>query len=115
MGCPSGLRYFPAKEAAPKKVRKFESFTHRHFSRSIMYTEKVTFDKTGLYGCGPIGHDDVYTVAEFKSFCKDGAFIDYDGFGCPVKDKLADPSIDIKPSKLHEIPDDATHIVWYNR
>lgn len=42
-------------------------------------------------------------------------FIDYDGFGHPVKDRKCDPDIYIKPSKRHEIPEDATHIVWYNR
>ena len=80
-----------------------------------MYSEKVKFTKTGQYGCGPIGEDDVYTVEEFKELAKDGAFIDYDGHGYPVKDKLADRSIMIRPSKVKNIPSDATHIVWYNR
>ena len=80
-----------------------------------MYNDPVKFSVTGKYGCGPVDEDDVYTVKEFKEFCKDGAFIDYDGFGYPVKDKMADPSIWIKPSKLGMIPEDATHIVWYNR
>ncbi len=80
-----------------------------------MYTIPVIFTITGKYGCGPDNEDDVYTIKEFKLFCKNGRFIDYDGFGYPVKDKLADESIDIKPSKLKLIPDDATHIIWYNR
>jgi len=81
----------------------------------MAYTRKVTFTKTGLYGCGLYDEDDVYTVEEFKEFCGAGAFIDYDGFGHPVKDGFADACINIKPSRLSAIPEDATHIVWYNR
>ena len=80
-----------------------------------MYTEKVQFTSTGNYGCGPKGEDDVYTIEEFKGLCECKAFIDYDGFGYPVKDNKADEEIVIKPSKLNRIPKDATHIVWYNR
>lgn len=79
------------------------------------YTKPVKFTKTGQYGCGPANEDDVYTVAEFRERCKSCMFIDYDGFGYPVKDKLADKTIVIKPSKLRAIPKDATHVVWYNR
>lgn len=79
------------------------------------YEDPVKFTKTGQYGCGPAKEDDVYTVAEFHRFVQDGSFIDYDGHGYPVKDKRADKSIVIKPSKLYRIPEDATHIVWYNK
>lgn len=81
----------------------------------MAYTKKVNFSVTGKYGCGPEGEDDVYTIDEFKEMCELGAFIDYDGFGNPVKDRLADVEIWIKPSQLNKIPADATHIVWYNR
>ena len=80
-----------------------------------MYIEEVKFTSTGNYGCGPADEDDVYTIEEFKEYCDTGAFIDYDGFGYPVKDKLSDPSIFIKPSRLDLIPKDATHIIWFNR
>jgi hypothetical protein len=79
------------------------------------YIEPVTFSTTGNYGCGPKNEDDVYTVEEFKEIVELGAFIDYDGYGHPVKNKLADISIIIKPSNLSLIPSDATHIIWYNR
>lgn len=81
----------------------------------MKYVEAVIFTKTGQQGCGPAKEDDVYTIEEFKEYCECEAFIDYDGYGHPVKDKLADNSIIIVPSKLNEIPIDATHIVWYNR
>ena len=79
------------------------------------YTEDVKFSVTGKYGCGPSDEDDVYTVEEFLEFVRDNCFIDDDGYGHPVKDKKADDSIDIWPSRVDEIPEDATHIVWYNR
>lgn len=78
------------------------------------YTEKVIFTETDQYGCGP--DDDVYTIKEFRANVASNAFIDYDGHGYPVKDSLADPSIMIIPSTFEEeLPNDATHIVWYNR
>lgn len=80
-----------------------------------IYNEPVTFSVTNQYGCGLDGEDDVYTVDEFRALCKSGMFIDYDGHGYPVKDRLAAKDLFITPSKLHEIPGDATHIVWYNR
>jgi len=81
----------------------------------MAYTREVKFSKTGQYGCGPDDEDDVYTVEEFKQYCESKAFIDYDGFGYPVKDRKADESIHIKPSTLEDIPEDATHIIWFNR
>lgn len=81
----------------------------------MAYTEPVKFTVTGKYGCGPEGDDDVYTVDEFREFVSTGAFIDYDGYGHPVKDGKCDPKIDIRPSRVSDIPADATHVVWYNR
>jgi len=81
----------------------------------MSYSKPIKFSSTNNYGCGPEDEDDVYTIEEFKEHVKAGSFIDYDGFGEPVKDGLADPSIWIKPSKIKEIPKDATHIVWFNR
>lgn len=79
------------------------------------YTDPVNFTATNRYGCGPSDEDDVYTVEEFRERVHSGAFIDYDGFGEPVKDGKADPDINIYPSQLKSIPADAMHIVWYNR
>lgn len=81
----------------------------------MAYTQKVKFSSTNNYGCGPKGEDDVYTIKEFKACCKSSAFIDYDGIGYPVKDGLRDTSIVIRPSRLKDIPADATHIVWCNK
>jgi hypothetical protein len=81
----------------------------------MAYTRVVKFSVTGTYGCSPKGEDDVYTIEEFKQCCACKAFIDYNGWGYPVKDKMADENIIILPSKLEQIPVDATHIVWYNK
>lgn len=58
---------------------------------------------------------DLLTMQEFFSMCAAGALIDYDGFGNPVKDGMADSNIEIKPSRPQDIPEDATHIWWFNR
>lgn len=80
------------------------------------YTRDVKFSCTDKYGCGPKGEDDVYTIEGFLDNVRVRAFINYDGFGYPVKDGKCDPSICIKPSTAENtIPKDATHIVWYNR
>lgn len=68
------------------------------------------------------GHvGDLMTVKEFKAACADGLFIDYDGMGDMVKDgKIVVAHIDaaypwIQPSTADTIPDEITHILWYNR
>lgn len=60
--------------------------------------------------------DDVYTIEQFKGICKDGGFIDYDGFGVyAYEDKKSD--INIYPSDVQKgnVRNDFTHVVWYNR
>lgn len=60
--------------------------------------------------------DCVLTLLEFEEDCKFGLFIDYDGFGHPMKDGFIDQKIWVRPSdRSTSIPEDATHIVWYNR
>jgi len=78
------------------------------------YTEPVTFEETNKYGNIQYG-DDVYTVDEFKKIVALGGFTDYDGHGYAVKNNKADMTTVISPSKIHLLPDDATHIVWFNR
>lgn len=63
----------------------------------------------------PNRKDHIMTWESFFECCKDGMFIDYDGFGHPMKDGLIDPNVIIKPSTRNSMPTDATHIVWYNK
>lgn len=58
---------------------------------------------------------DVMTVEDFRESVRDGMFIDYDGFGHPVRDGKMDGSFMVRPSSVVSIPADATHIIWYNR
>jgi hypothetical protein len=57
---------------------------------------------------------DLMTVEEFRENVKSGMFIDYDGYGYPVKDNLC-AHLQIYPSELYLLPKDATHIHWFNR
>ena len=54
-------------------------------------------------------------IDEWIDNCKCGAFIDYDGFGHPVKENKMDGSLIVIPSEYELVPKDATHIMWYNR
>jgi hypothetical protein len=77
------------------------------------YTRPIKFSSTNNYGC--TDGSDVYTVEEFRGACRSGGFMDYDGFGYPVKDNMINITISVNPSQVHLIPEDATHIVWYNK
>lgn len=59
--------------------------------------------------------DHVYTVKEFRRSVAAGCLIDYDGYGHPVVEGMANPDIDITPSCAADIPKEATHILWLNR
>ena len=63
----------------------------------------------------PEDYGDVMTLKEFITSCVCGAFIDYDGFGHPMKDGKYDGEIEIKPSAIGNIPEGTTHMIWYNR
>ena len=67
------------------------------------------------YDAEPRGHSIIMTIDDFKDKVENMVFCDYDGLGYPMKDGKMCNSIIIRPSRLFEIPDDATHIAWYNR
>ena len=71
-------------------------------------------------------YGDLMTVTEFSHCVETGLFIDYDGDGVAVIQvdgvtKLDCPNTPgerdyrISPSTISNIPEDATHIVWFNR
>ena len=60
-------------------------------------------------------YGDLIPKKSFISSCKSHGFIDYDGHGYPVKGKKMNSQITIYPSRVSEIPEDATHIIWFNR
>lgn len=67
---------------------------------------------------------ELMAVPRYLSAVKARALTDYDGFGYAAKDgmmadfaaSLPHSELEIKPSQgSKRIPEDATHIVWYNR
>lgn len=63
---------------------------------------------------------DVMTIEEFKGMVACGGITDYDGHGHPMKDGLEDHGWYLYPSNVDPedgdgIPEDATHIAWYNK
>ena len=77
-----------------------------------MTEQQVYINEIPSYG-------DLMTVEEFKENCECGGFTDYDGFGHPARiETLKDGKASkqrIYPSERNLIPNDATHIVWFNR
>lgn len=59
---------------------------------------------------------DVMPLSEFISACKDGLFINYDGFGRYVKDDK-ETDIEIYPSdiKHNSVRKDFDTMIWFNR
>lgn len=59
-------------------------------------------------------HGDVMTREDWLVCVKDGSFIDDDGYGYAMKDGKADPT-PLYPSGSENLPEDATHVVWFNK
>lgn len=81
--------------------------------------------KQHYYGIAIQDDDEVMTVDEFKDAVEVGMFLDNDGYGHPAKYRRPAAGLGadigkrsaqiIKPSRVDEIPENATHTVWYNR
>lgn len=113
------LRYLGQSDGVHRYVYSYDSYTlgvvEFPAPKSGVYTRPVRFISTGNYGSGPSDEDDVYTTKEFLDLCRSKSFVDYDGYGHPVKDGKSDPDIRVQPSRCDLIPSDATHVVWYNK
>lgn len=59
-------------------------------------------------------YGDLFTVLEFEEMVESGMLIDYDGYGHACKNGRRSSTI-VTPSKIKDIPEDATHVVWYNK
>ena len=61
-----------------------------------------------------MSNEDKMTVRKFKQYVRGGMLTDYDGFGVPYRydEKLKGR---VYPSTLDYIPDNCTHVVWYNK
>jgi hypothetical protein len=58
--------------------------------------------------------DDVYTLAEWRSAVAAGAFNEYDGSGCWLKDTKFMTGR-IFDDVFTTPPEGVTHVVWYNK
>ena len=93
-----------------KANRSKANWRSRSIHKRMAYEDK----RRGTYTEPLPDYGDLMTVKEFLISCKNGNFIDYDGSGHPVKNKMM-ARIDIYPSNLEAIPKDATHIMWFNK
>ncbi len=59
-------------------------------------------------------HGYLMRINEWIEECECGGFIDYDGYGDLVNNGGL-MGISIAPSRRDKMPEDATHILWYNR
>ena len=60
-------------------------------------------------------YGDLLGREEFIQDVEAGCFTDYDGYGHPVKNDLMDDTITVWPSKISLLPEDCTHIIWFNK
>jgi hypothetical protein len=67
------------------------------------------------YTENPPHYGDIMTRQEYVECVEEGLFIDYDGSGHPMRDGLMDKLTIVIPSKLSELPDDCTHVIWFNK
>lgn len=75
---------------------------------------RVKAIKTGIYTEPLPNYGDLITVKDWLQSVANNYFIDYDGSGHPVKDgKMSKQNI--YPSIADELPEDATHVMWFNR
>jgi hypothetical protein len=60
--------------------------------------------------------DQIMTIGEYLDGVKCGALTDYDGHGNPATETHIGAHVIISPSNYgKDIPQGATHIVWYNK
>ena len=61
-----------------------------------------------------INFGDLLPVDDYREMCACHSLIDYDGSGNPVRDGFVDRGWEVVPSQGN-VPEDATHILWFNR
>ena len=64
----------------------------------------------------------LFTVQEFKEMSEEGSLIDYDGHGDMVENGVVVTPREpgkfpewVLPSQANELPENVTHILWYNK
>ncbi len=77
--------------------------------------QRLGVDPIMVYKHSIPDYGDLMTVEEFREAVKIGAFTDYDGHGIAAKNGMCSRERHIYPSTVDQIPEDATHIVWFNK
>ena len=97
-------------------LKKFADFMHSINADYIMKPAPKTYTKEDVSKEQPIEEGDVYTMEQFKEYCEDGSFIDYDGWGYLSNGKV-EYDIQIVPTDIgfHTYDKCFSHVVWYNR
>lgn len=116
----TSMRWFnrPTTEEYLTRAKIFEQYlTFGTTERKTGEETTVEPDANGHYTSEPECEEgDIMTVKDYLEQVKTRVLIDYDGSGYPMKDGLIDRSITLVPSQGDDnIPDDATHVIWYNR
>lgn len=86
----------------------------KHRIMGAEYIKLPPLRKLKMYQDELPSYGDLMTVEKFRICVDAGTFMDYDGYGHPVKDNKSS-RYEVRPSKIHLIPKDATHIIWFNR
>ena len=67
-----------------------------------------------VYDMDLSNYGELMTVGEFRKAVEFGSFIDYDGYGHPVRDGKMSQEL-VCPSQVMLLPEDATHVIWFNK
>lgn len=87
---------------------------NEEFAGDIIKWLEETRSATAKYDKPTPDYGELMMVKRFRASCADGAFIDYDGHGHPVRDGMMADDM-VFPSRYQDVPKDATHIMWFNR
>jgi len=80
------------------------------------YHEEHRGDKNKL-----ITPADVYPLKDYQRWVEQGLFTDYDGVCEPVVISISPVkftrlgNISYRPSQIDQLPENTTHVIWYNR
>jgi len=83
--------------------------------RMMCYPLDTTKPANGRYTDEPQSFGETMLVRRFRKRIQDGDFTDDDGHARPMCNGKLDSECLVLASKLDAIPEDATHVQWYNK
>jgi len=106
---------FPKEAPAEGTCESVEEAKMEVERKMMCYPLETGKPAIGRYKDEPHGFGETISVRRFRKRVKDGDFTDDDGHGRPMCSGKLDTECTIWPSTLASIPEDATHIQWYNK